>query len=189
MPGKSHQNPWKKLSSKHIYENPWIQVIEDQVIRPNNSEGIYGRVLFKNKAIGIIPLDEANNTWLVGQYRYALNEYSWEIPMGGGPVNNDILESAKRELKEETGLIAKKWKQIMRIHTSNSVTNEEGFVFVARDLEQGETEFDETEDLKIWKLPFEEAYQMVMNGEITDSLSIAGILKVKCMGNIVTSDR
>jgi len=177
-----HINPWQRLSSQQIYDNPWITVIEDQVIGPNQTRGIYGRVLFKNIAIGIIPIDKERNTWLVGQYRYALDEYSWEIPTGGGHMDVDILDSAKRELKEETGLTAQSWENIMRIHTSNSVTNEEGFLFVARDLTEGDTDFDDTEDLKVWKMPFDKAYEMVMNQTITDSLSIAGILKVKCLG-------
>lgn len=170
-------NPWRTISTKEIYNNPWITVHEDQVINPGGGEGIYGRVLFKNKAIGIIPIDEEGNTWLVGQYRYTLNEYSWEIPMGGGSIDIEALESAKRELKEETGLTAQKWQNIMRIHTSNSVTNEEGFVFLAQELTQGETEFEESEDLQILKLPFKKAIQMVMDQKITDSLSIAGLLK------------
>jgi len=136
------------------------------------------RFIFKNKALGIIPIDQFGNTWLVGQFRYTLNEYSWEIPMGGGPIGQDILESAQRELKEETGLTAKKWTEVLRIHTSNSVTDEEGFVFLAEDLEEGEPEFEETEVIKIQKLPFEEAVQWVMEGKITDGISIAGILKV-----------
>jgi ADP-ribose pyrophosphatase len=107
-----NKNPWGCKSSIKIYENPWIKVVEDQVIRPNKSEGIYGKVHFKNKAIGIIPLDEELNTWLVGQYRYTLNEYSWEIPMGGVPLNENTIEGAKRELKEETGLMAKNWTEI-----------------------------------------------------------------------------
>jgi len=121
-------------------ENPWISLEEHQVINPRGGEGIYGKVHFKFKALGIIPLDEEWNTWLVGQYRYALNEYSWEIPMGGGVLDVDILESAKRELNEETGLRASKWENILRIHTSNSVTKEEGFVFLAQDLTEGEVE-------------------------------------------------
>ncbi len=171
-------NPWKKLETKKIYMNPWISVDEDQVIRPNGTQGIYGRVHFKNHAIGIVPLDHDNYTWLVGQFRYTINEYSWEIPMGGGPLNENILDAAKRELREETGLTARVWTNMLRIHTSNSVTDEVGFVFLAEELEEGETEFDETEDLKIWKLPFEEAISMVMENKITDSLSIAGILKL-----------
>ena len=175
------ENNWKKLSSKPIYDNPWISVEEDQVINPSGNPGIYGKVHFKNKAIAVVPLDDEQNTWLVGQYRYTLDEYSWEIPMGGGALEDKILDSAKRELKEETGLTAKEWQNIMRIHTSNSATDEEGFVFVARDLAQGETEFEDTEDLKVRKLPFGDAVQMVMNGEITDAISIAGLFKVKML--------
>jgi 8-oxo-dGTP pyrophosphatase MutT (NUDIX family) len=172
------ENPWKKTSTRFIYENPWIKVREDQVINPKGGTGIYGVVSFRNKAIGIIPIDKNGNTWIVGQYRYPLDEYSWEIPMGGGPIEKDPVESAKRELKEETGLTAKTWENIMRIHTSNSVTDEEGFVFLAEELEEGETEFEETEDLHIKKLHFSEVYKMVMDCTITDGISIAGILKV-----------
>lgn len=178
------ENPWITKVKKNIYENPWIRVEEHDVVNPSGKEGIYGKVFFKNKALGIVPLDKEGNTWLVGQYRYALDEYSWEIPMGGGPVDENILESAKRELKEETGLIAGKWENIMRIHTSNSVTDEEGFVFLAEDLTEGETEFDETEQLQILKLPLNKAIQKVMDGEITDAISIAGLLKVARLKNL-----
>ncbi|MFC5272222.1 NUDIX domain-containing protein [Adhaeribacter terreus] len=171
------KNPWQTLTTKEIYKNPWISVREDQVINPKGGNGIYGVVSFKNKALGIIPVDEEMNTWLVGQYRYALNEYSWEIPMGGGLLERDILESAKRELKEETGFTADKWTKISRLHTSNSVTDEEGFVFLAQELTAGETEFEETEDLQLRKLPLKEAVEMVMRDEITDAISAAGILK------------
>ena len=171
------RNPWKTLSTRPIYTNPWINVREDQIINPKGGNGIYGVVSFKNKAIGILPVDEHLNTWLVGQYRYALNEYCWEIPMGGGPIGIDILESAKRELKEETGLTASKWTNIARIHTSNSVTDEEGFVFLAEGLTQGETEEEETEELKVWKLPLKEAIEMVMDNRITDAISVSGLLK------------
>ena len=166
------------MSSKLVYDNPWIRVEEDRVTRPDGSPGIYGKVLFKNKAIGIIPLDEKCNTWLVGQYRYTLDEYSWEIPMGGGNIEGDPLQAAKRELQEETGLIALHWTKLLRIHTSNSVTDEEGFVYLARDLTQGHPEFEETEIISIRKLPFTEALQMAMDGSITDSLSLAGIFKL-----------
>ncbi len=175
------KNPWKKIREKFIYENPWIRLDEHEVINPAGGRGIYGKISFKNKAIGIIPLDDKTNTWLVGQFRYTLNEYSWEIPMGGGPLNEDPLESAQRELREETGLIAEKWTRILRIHTSNSVTDEEGFVYLAQDLTQGETNFDETEKLVIRKLPAQEAFNMVMEGKITDSLSVAGLLKLRVL--------
>lgn len=178
------ENPWKTKSIKDIYDNPWIKLEEHQVVIPSGKDGIYGKVIFKNKALGIIPIDLKGNTWLIGQYRYTLDEFSWEIPMGGGPIEIDILESAKRELKEETGLLAEKWTNILRIHTSNSVTDEEGFVFLAEGLTEGETEFEETEQLHVLKLPLQDAVQKVMDGEITDAISIAGLLKVAKLKNI-----
>lgn len=171
------QNPWTAIEEAEVYQNPWIRVVHQQVINPAGNQGIYGLVHFKNKAIGIIPVDHEMNTWLVGQYRYPLQEYSWEIPMGGGPVHQDIYLSAHRELREETGLQAGKLTLLMRLHTSNSVTDEEGFVFLAEDLKEGPTAFEETEDLKILKLPFATALEMVLNQDITDALSVAGILK------------
>ena len=171
------ENPWKTKSIQTIYDNPWIRLENHQVINPAGKDAQYGKVHFKNRAMAIIPLDEEGNTWLIGQYRYTLDEYTWEIPMGGGPNDQDLLASAKRELKEETGLSAKKWTEILKIHTSNSVTDEVGYVFLAEDLTQGETEFEETEILQIKKVHFSEALDMVMRGEITDSISMAGILK------------
>ena len=176
------QNPWQIVSTKEVYDNPWIAVTEYDVINPAGNNGIYGKVHYKNIAIGIVPLDEDDNTYLVGQYRFTLNEYSWEIPEGGGPIERSVLESAQRELKEETGLTAKKWTEILRTHLSNSVSDEEGFIFLAEGLEHGESEQEETEaDMKVWKLPFTETLDMVMTGKITDSLSMMGILKVARM--------
>lgn len=172
-------NPWQTLSSEEKYDNRWISVTEYQVINPAGGKGIYGKVHFKNKAIGIVALDENNNTWLVGQWRYTLNEWSWEIPEGGGPINDDPLQSAKRELKEETGLIANRWTLIQRVHLSNSVSDEEGFIFLAEDLTHGESELEETEaDMKIQKLPLNDVLTMVLDGKITDSLTVMAILKV-----------
>ena len=172
-------NPWRTLSTEVKYHNPWISVREDQVLNPGGGRGIYGVVSMKNKALGIVPVDAEGNTWLVGQYRYPLNEYSWEIPMGGGLLEHDILESAQRELKEETGLTAARWTRIARLHTSNSVTDEEGFVYLAEGLTAGEVEPEETEDLRLWKLPLTEAIRMVMDDRITDGVSVAGLLKAE----------
>ena len=180
-----NKNPWQTLSSEDIYENPWIKLEEHQVINPGGEKGIYGKVHFKNIAIGIIPLDEDMNTWLVGQHRYTLNEWSWEIPEGGGPIGKNILESAQRELQEETGLSAKEWNEVLRAHTSNSVCDEVAHVFLARKLHHGNHQREATEaDMKVWKLPFKEALQMVMDGKITDALSVMGIFKVARMLNI-----
>lgn len=173
------RNPWQTLRTELKYQNPWISVREDQVLNPRGGAGIYGVVSMKNKALGIIPVDADGNTWLVGQYRYPLNEYSWEIPMGGGPVALDLLESAQRELKEETGLLARRWTRLARLHTSNSVTDEEGFVFLAEDLEQTAAEPEETEDLRLWKLPLAEAVRMALDDRITDAISVAGLLKAE----------
>jgi ADP-ribose pyrophosphatase len=174
-------NPWKTIKSRKVYDNNWIDLTEHQVINPSGGEGIYGTVHFKNLAIGILPLDEAGNTWLVGQYRYALNAYSWEIPEGGGPLDIDPVDSAKRELLEETGLTASNWQEIQRMHLSNSVSNELAIIYIARDLTMGEAEPEETEQLTLRKLPFDEAFDMVMAGEITDSMSVAAILKTKLL--------
>ena len=172
-------NRWKTLSAEEKYDNRWINVTEYKVINPAGGKGIYGKVHFKNKAVGIIPIDEEGNTWLVGQWRYPLNEWSWEIPEGGSPLEINLLQSAQRELKEETGITANRWTQILRTHLSNSVSDEEGYVFLAEDLAQGERAAEETEaDMEIKKLPFTEVLGMVMDGKITDSLSVMGILKV-----------
>lgn len=182
-PLKTYASPWKFQSGKTIYDNAWLRLEEDDVINPGGGLSHYGKIHFKNIAIGVIPLDENNNTWLVGQYRYVPDCYSWEIPMGGGPLDIDPLESAKRELKEETGLTAAYWQELMQLHTSNSVTDEYGRVYIAKGLSEGEPEFGETEDLKIVKLPLKEAVQRVMGGEITDSVSVAGLLKLAILNN------
>lgn len=174
-------NPWTILAQKQVYDNKWIGITEFDVLNPNGGKGIYGKVHFKNIAIGILPLDEHLNTWLVGQYRFPLGEYSWEIPEGGGNPAVDPLESAKRELMEETGLVARQWTPIMEMHLSNSVSDEKAILFLARSLEQHQAMPEETEQLTVRKLPFEEAYRMVEKGLITDSMSIAAILKVKLM--------
>ncbi|MCE3229250.1 MAG: mismatch repair protein MutT [Bacteroidetes bacterium] len=181
MNENKEQNSWKTLKSEVKFETPWIKVTKHDVLNPAGNPGVYGVVSFKNLAIGIIPIDNRLNTWLVGQWRYPLNKYSWEIIEGGGPLGVEPLESAKRELKEEAGLIAKKYTELCRIHTSNSVTDEYGIIYIAQDLEQSDAEPEESEDLQIKKVPFQTAFQMVMDGEITDSLSMAGILKAKIL--------
>lgn len=175
-------NPWDIVEKKHIYANPWISVDEYEVINPSGNPGIYGTVNFKNRAVGIIPIDHEGNTWLVGQYRFPLQQYSWEIPMGGAPIDEPILQCAQRELSEETGLLASEWTELGYIHVSNCITNEEGYLFICKELEQGDAHPEETEQLTVKKLAFEEVFQMSMDGRITDALSIIAIQRVRLLG-------
>lgn len=175
--GETPVNPWKTLQVQEVYNNPWIRVTHRDVLNPAGKPGIYGVVHFKNLAIGVLPLDEAGNTWLVGQYRYTLERYSWEIPEGGGPLGTDPLEAAQRELLEETGIRARVWIPLMELHLSNSVTDERGLAYVARELEFGESQPEETEALHVRKVHFSEAVDMVLDGHITDVLSVSAILK------------
>lgn len=172
------KNPWKILDSEVKYENNWIQVVHQNVLNPSGGKGIYGTVNFKNIAVGVVPIDKDGNTWLVGQYRFPLNEYSWEIPEGGCPEGEEVLETAKRELKEETGLIAQNWSLISKLHTSNSVCNEVAYIFIAEETSQSESQPEDTEQLQVKKVSLKEALDMVLNDKITDSMSVAGILKV-----------
>jgi len=175
------KNPWKIIAEKNVYDNAWINVTEFDVLNPNGGKGIYGKIHFKKIAVGALPLDDDFNTYLVGQYRFPLNQYSWEIPEGGGEFTESPLEAAKRELLEETGLIANDWREILTLHLSDSVSDEIAIIFLAQKLEQRSPIPEETEELAIKKIPFEEAYQMVEEGRITDAMSVAAIQKVKLM--------
>ena len=176
-----YKNPWKILSSKAVYDNDWINLTEYKIINPGGGHGIYGKVHFKNKAVGIVPIDDEGNIYLVGQYRFPLDAFSWEIPEGGSPYDEDPLSSAKRELKEETGIEARNWQKLLDIHLSNSVSDEIGHIYLATGLSYTDAEPEETEEIHVKKLPFDEAYQMLLNGEITDSLTIAGLLRTKLL--------
>ena len=170
------RNPWQTLQQKAVYENPWIRIEHHDVMTPRGTPGIYGKVCFKNRAVGIIPIDEQGNTWLVGQYRYTLDKWLWEIPMGGAPLDEDPEQAAHRELREETGIQATNMQPIMFLHTSKSVTDEEGHVYLATGLTAGDTAFEDTEEIEIIKLPLREAIAMAQDGRITDIISIAGLL-------------
>lgn len=174
--------PWQRVSTRDVYDNPWISITHEQVITPAGTDGIYGVVHFKTRAIGIIPIDAEGYTWLVRQFRYTLHQHLWEIPMGGGKLHEDPLVAAQRELQEETGFSANDWREIMRLHISKSVTDEEGVVFVARDLQAGIAQLEHTEaDLEVLRLPLTEAIQWVMDGKITDVISCAGLLKLHAL--------
>jgi 8-oxo-dGTP pyrophosphatase MutT (NUDIX family) len=182
MPKDWNKNPWKTLKSSVVYDNPWIKVVENDVVNPVGGPGIYGVVHFKNIAVGVVPLDDDNNTWLVGQYRYTLNAYSWEIPEGGCLIGQETpLIAAQRELLEETGLKAERWTEVLKMHTSNSVTDEVAYTFLAKGLSVGLAQPEDTEELMLRKLPFEEAFQMCLKQEITDAFSVGSLFKVKYM--------
>lgn len=181
MAANQTANPWTILEEALKYDNPWISLTEYQVLNPGGGRGIYGKVHFKNLAIGIVALDETGSIYLVGQYRFPLDRYSWEIPEGGGPLGVDPLDSAKRELLEETGLRATSWEAILEIDLSNSVSDEQGIIYLATGLTQHEARPEETEDLQVQRVPFETAYQMLTRGELTDSMTVAAIQKIKLM--------
>ena len=174
---QERRGPWRRLSTRPIYSNPWIEVREDQVIRPDGNPGIYGVVEFQTWAIGVVPLAANGDTFLVGQYRYTLDIYSWEIPEGGGAKTETPLEAAQRELREEAGIAAARWTYLGEAHLSNSATDEVGCVFLAEDLTFGEAEPDGTEEIAVRRLPFQEAVQMALSGEISDALAIIGLLR------------
>lgn len=174
-------NPWQTLSTRDVYENPWIKVREDQVINPSGGNGIYGVVEFKNRAVGVIPVDEAGFTWLVGQYRYTHDTYEWEIPEGGCPEGEELIDCARRELLEETGIVADHYQLILDgIQLSNSTTNEVAYIFLAQGLRLGTASPEATEKLQVKRVPVEEAIHMAMTGGIRDAMSVAGLLKLGC---------
>jgi 8-oxo-dGTP pyrophosphatase MutT (NUDIX family) len=174
-------NPWTRLARRVAYENAWITVWHDDVVRPDGRPGIYGVVHYRNRAVGVVALDEHDRVLLVGQYRYTLDLYSWELPEGGAAAGEEPLAAAKRELLEETGCSAARWQELLRAHLSNSVSDEEAIVYLARDLTDGTAEPEGTERLQVRRVPFAEAVAMVEHGEITDAISVMGLQRVALM--------
>jgi 8-oxo-dGTP pyrophosphatase MutT (NUDIX family) len=172
---------WYCRHRQVVYSNPWIEVSHHDVITPAGTKGIYGVVHFKNIAVGILPIDAEGNTWLVKQHRYPLEEDSWEIPEGGSPEGESLLETAQRELEEEVGLRARQWTELLTLHMSNSVTDEKAVVFVAEQLYEGKQEMEDSEDIEVCRLPLHEAIGMALDGRITDGISVAALLKLALM--------
>ncbi len=169
---------WRRVSRRVAYENPWITIWHDDVLRPDGQPGIYGVVHFANVAVGVVALDADDRIVLVEQDRYTFGHRSLEIPEGGSPHGEPPLEGARRELREETGLDARDWREIARAELSNSVTDEVAVLYLATGLIEGDAAPEGTEDLAIARVPFDEAVAMTLDGRIVDALSVLGIQRV-----------
>ncbi len=174
----ARRSPWIRVTRRTAYENPWLTVWHDEVTRPDGQPGIYGLVHFTHLAVGVVALDDEDRVTLVGQWRYTLDDWSWEIPEGGVPFDEDPQAGAARELREETGLVAATWNELARVHLSNSVSDEAGILFLATDLTAGEPEPDGTEAIETRRVPFPEALAMTLDGRITDALSVVALQRV-----------
>jgi 8-oxo-dGTP pyrophosphatase MutT (NUDIX family) len=172
------RNPWQRRGSRPIYSTPWFSVRCDEVIRPDGAPGSYSVVHAERLAVGVVPYWDDGSVTLVGQWRYPLESYSWEIPEGGGDLDLDPLEAARAELREEAGIEARTWSELGRCHTSNCWTDEVGYLFLARDLIQGAPAPGGDEEIAVWRLPAAQAIAMAVDGRITDALSIVGLFRL-----------
>jgi ADP-ribose pyrophosphatase len=170
--------PWVRRSRRPAYDNAWITVWHDEVTRPDGGPGIYGVVHFANLAAGVVVLDEDDRVLLVGQHRYALDAWSWEIPEGGVSPAEAPLDGIRRELREETGVEAAEWMELARVHLSNSVTDEVAILYLATIVTHGPADPDPTEEIESRWLPFDEALAMTLDGRITDSMTVIGLQRV-----------
>jgi 8-oxo-dGTP pyrophosphatase MutT (NUDIX family) len=168
---------WTCLSKTEVFDNPWITLTSCDTLAPTGRPAHYGLVHFKNLAIGVLPLFDNGDTLLVGQHRFTTGVYSWEIPEGGGPLGVDPLDSAQRELREETGCLASEWRQVMTYHLSNSVTDEVGYGYLAFGLTAADAEPDETEVIHTRRLPFREALDLGLKGLLPDMITQAMLLR------------
>ncbi len=178
---RPHGTPWKRGETRRIYDNPWLSLDEIDAVAPTGRPALYGQVSFKNVAIAVLPLHDDGTVTLVGQNRFPFADYSWEIPEGGSPLDEDPLVGGRRELREETGLVAAVWREVLRMQLSNSVTNELAIGYLATGLSPGETQPDDTEDLAMVRAPFAEVLAAAVAGHIQDALTVAMLLRVHHM--------
>jgi ADP-ribose pyrophosphatase len=180
--------PWTRHGRRTAYENAWITIWHDDVTRPDGAPGVYGVVHFANRAAGVLVLDDEDRVLLVGQHRYALDAYSWEIPEGGVPEGESAEAGARRELLEETGVEASDWRELARIHLSNSVSDELAILFVATGLCHGDATPDGTEQLVIRWLPFADVLAMTLDGRITDAMTVVAVERLALLRASGTPD-
>jgi 8-oxo-dGTP pyrophosphatase MutT (NUDIX family) len=173
--------PWTAGPGRLLYDTRWIKLIEYDAVAPTGRTTTYGVVRFQNLAAGVVPLHEDGTVTLVGQQRFALRNYEWEIPEGGVPFDEDPLVGAKRELREEVGLEAKEWREILRLQLSNSITDERAVCFLARDFTPVPIDPDETEILDIVRVPFRDLLAEIAAGRIQDVMTVAATLRVHHM--------
>ncbi len=172
-------NPWRTLTTRQVYDNPWISVREDGVVRSDGSSGVYG-VVSMGAAVGVVALTEDDEVVLVGQWRYALDEYSWELPEGGADAGEVPRTAAERELAEEAGYVAEDWTELVGpLAVSNSVTDQRSWLYVARGLEEVAVAPDPTEALEVAHVPVDEALELIDEGLITDALTVIGLLTLE----------
>ena len=169
--------PWLRRARTTAYANPWIEVLHDEVDRPDGSPGIYGVVHFRNAAVGVVAVDDAGRILLVGQHRYTLDAFSWEIPEGGAALDEAPVDGAARELAEETGYVAAEWRELCRFSLSNSVTDERGVVFLATGLRGGAATPEPSEELSVRWATLDEALAEIGAGEIHDIITITAVTR------------
>jgi 8-oxo-dGTP pyrophosphatase MutT (NUDIX family) len=176
---RAHGDPWKPGAERVAFESGWITVTEQVATAPTGKLSPYGLVKFKNLAVAVLPIHEDGTIVLVGQHRFPLGDYTWELPEGGSPLGEDPLDGARRELAEETGLAAAEWREVMRTQLSNSVTDERMIGYLALGLSPAASahEADETESIALARVPFREALDAAMAGYLPDMLTVAMLLR------------
>ena len=175
------RDPWTRFEQKRLFENAWFTLESQDCLTPGGTPATYSWMHFKNRAVGVIPLHDDGTITLVGQYRYPLEQYSWELPEGGCPEGRALIDAARMELSEETGLSAETMEPFLKFHTSNSITDEYGELFLATGLTQGEAHPEDSEELRIRRVSLETLLDEIESGKITDAITIMGAQKLALM--------